>query len=444
MKLPQKPPPLSVLLNELDDTRQFLPAVELASKYRAGCEYMHWDELRHRPPPAGLSHQRWWLAIKLARLPQFRGTLLADVTGASFKYLLTDQMLERLHQIDRMTGGQVALPEAITNPDTKDRYLVTSLIEEAITSSVLEGAATTRRVARDMIRTGRPPRDQSERMIANNFRAMQHIGSVKNELLTKDLVLEVHRLVTDQALDDPCGSGRFRREDEPVVVSHPFEDVVLHKPPPASELEERMSKMCDFANEVASEVFIHPVIRSIILHFWLAYDHPFVDGNGRTARALFYWSMLRHGFWLCEFISISEIILRAPARYGRAFLYTETDENDLTYFLLYHLDIILRAIDQLYAYVERKSREIRRLERDLRAVGGLNHRQRAIISHGLRHTNHRYTVESHKRSHKVVHQTARNDLLDLVERGLLEARKVGRQWEFTPVRGLEEKLRGEE
>ena len=58
--------------------------------------------------------------------------------------------------------------------------------------------------------------------------------------------------------------------------------------------------------------FIHPMIRSIILHFWLAYDHPFVDGNGRTARALFYWSMLRHGYWLFEFISISQIILKGP------------------------------------------------------------------------------------------------------------------------------------
>ena len=65
--------------------------------------------------------------------------------------------------------------------------------------------------------------------------------------------------------------------------------------------------------------FLHPVIRSILLHFWVAYDHPFVDGNGRNARALFYWSMLRHGFWLAEFFSISHEILKAPRKYYRAF-----------------------------------------------------------------------------------------------------------------------------
>src|SRR5205814_10028127 len=58
----------------------------------------------------------------------------------------------------------------------------------------------------------------------------------------------------------------------------------------------------------------HPMVRSMILHFWLAYDHPFVDGNGRTARALFYWSMLRNGYWMFEYITISKIILSGPDR----------------------------------------------------------------------------------------------------------------------------------
>ena len=75
---------------------------------------------------------------------------------------------------------------------------------------------------------------------------------------------------------------------------------ILHEPPSADQLPKRVETMCAFANEQLKSGFIHPVIRSILLHFWLAYDHPFVDGNGRTARALFYWSMLRHKYWLFE------------------------------------------------------------------------------------------------------------------------------------------------
>ena len=296
------------------------------------------------------------------------------------------------------------MPDQITNPETKDRYLVGSLIEEAFTSSQLEGAVTTRRVAREMIRTGRKPSDRSEKMILNNYWTMQRIGKVKKEPLDKELIFDIHRLVTGGTLDDPPAAGRFRRDDEPVVVDDIYGEV-YHVPPSASSLEGRMEAMCDFANGKIPDDFIHPVIRSIILHFWLSYDHPFIDGNGRTARALFYWSMLHHNYWLCEFISISHVILKGPMKYERAFLYTETDDNDLTYFIIYHLDVILRAIGELHEYINRKTKELHQLETRLRGIAALNHRQRALISHALRHPDQRYTIESHRRSHNIVYET---------------------------------------
>ena len=191
----------------------------------------------------------------------------------------------------------------------------------------------------------------------SNYITMKRICELKSESLTKDLVFEIHQRVTDQTLNDSSSAGRFRRADEPIIVGDEYGEI-LHQPPSADQLEERMAAMCDFANGKTPREFVHPAIRSILLHFWLAYDHPFVDGNGRTARALFYWAMLRYGFWLCEFISISRIILRGPAKYGRAFLYTETDQNDLTYFIIYHLDIIRRAVDELHEYIKRKTGQL--------------------------------------------------------------------------------------
>jgi Fic family protein len=185
---------------------------------------------------------------------------------------------------------------------------------------------------------------------------------------------------------------------------------------------------------------VHPVIRSIILHFWLAYDHPFVDGNGRVARALFYWSMLRHHYWLFEFISISQIIRKAPIKYARSFLYTETDDNDLTYFILYQLEVIRHAINELHEYIKRRTEKLRAIELELRGMAALNHRQRALVSHALRHPHYQYTIRSHQISHNVVYQTARTDLLDLERRGLLTSRKIGKTWYFTPVSDIEEKL----
>jgi Fic family protein len=181
-------------------------------------------------------------------------------------------------------------------------------------------------------------------------------------------------------------------------------------------------------------------VRAILLHFWLAYDHPFVDGNGRTARALFYWAMLHNGYWLFEYISISNILRKAPAKYERSFLYTETDDNDLTYFLVMQSRVIRRAIRELHIYIERKTTEMREVESHMRALDLFNHRQAEVIRHALKHPGQRYTFTSHQKSHNIVYQTARTDLLDLSQRGVLAKKKRGKQMVFVAPEDISERL----
>ena len=183
-----------------------------------------------------------------------------------------------------------------------------------------------------------------------------------------------------------------------------------------------------------------------LLHFWLAYDHPFVDGNGRTARALFYWSMARQGYWLCEYVSISRILKKARGQYARSYLYTETDENDATYFLLYQLRVLLRAIEELHQYLARKAKEIHHAEelvrRAARSHGDFNPRQLALINHAVKHPEARYTVDSHQRSHGVTYETARTDLTKLANIKLLVKRKSGRAFVFVPSPELHGRISG--
>lgn len=403
--------------------------------------YLHWDDLIRREPPSGMSHEEWWYVVKLRRTLLSRTVPMFDVgLKRLFTYTSIGAITEKLHRIDLGAGGIIELPDPITNPETRDRYLVQSLFEEAITSSQLEGAATTRQVAKDMLRTGRLPRDKNEQMIYNNYVAMRRIREIKQKPLTRELVLEIHRIITDKTLDEDSAAGRFRSAEEAISVVDRLEGEVYHSPPPAEQLDVRMKMMCEFANGVTPDGFLHPVLRSIILHFWLAYDHPFVDGNGRTARALFYWSMLHHKYWLFEYVSISHILKKAPSKYARSFLLTETDDNDLTYFILYQLQVLEQAIGDLHQYITRKTREVQAVERRLRSSAMLNHRQLALLSHALRHPQHQYTFDSHKTSHDVTYQTARTDLLYLQKKGLLTSRKIGKTWYFTPVPGLEEKL----
>ena len=438
MRKPQTPPNRASLIDAAIDGDRLLAIYRCIADPLVGGKYLHWDNLRNHTPPDGLSLEEWWLGLKLQRSSE--GVIpLKGTNVQQFGYMLVPPIPKRLHEIDLGAGGTVQMPEQITNPETKDRYYVASLIEEAITSSQLEGAATTRMVAKELIRSGRKPSDRSERMIVNNFVTMQRIAKLKHESLTPELVFEIHRMITEDALDDPSAVGRFRRKEEKVVVGDMYGEV-YHQPPPAEQLAARMKVMCDFANGKTPSNFMHPVLRSIALHFWLAYDHPFVDGNGRTARALFYWSMLRHGYWLFEYISISPIILKAPSQYQRAFLYAETDGNDLTYFFLFHLDLIKKAMRRLHDYIKRKSEQLRRLENELRGIVALNHRQRALVGHALRHPTQIYTIHSHRLSHKIVYETARRDLTDLADRGLLAAKKTDNKWLFSPAGDLEKRL----
>lgn len=444
MQLPLRPPKQSALLKDLKP--ETLKAI-----FREGSaplvkgQYLHWDELRHRQPPAELTVEHWWLSIKLARQALYRYLPpLRDKTGQPFVFGIPEPVLIDLHHIDRDAAGEISTAADVTTPEHRDRYLRHSLIEEAITSSQLEGASTTRRVAEAMLREGRKPRDQSERMIFNNYRAMEMIREIKTKPITPARILELHRSLTEDTLDNPKDAGKLRETDDVRVEDH-RDGTVLHQPPPAAELQARLERLCEFANEdEKGEPFVHPVIRGILVHFMIGYDHPFVDGNGRTARALFYWSMARQGYWLMEFLSISHILRKAPAQYVRAYLHTETDDNDTTYFIIHQMDVIRKAISALHDYLDRTVKEQRATGRLLasspKVRDKLNHRQVALLTHALKHPGERYRVEGHQRSHVVVYETARSDLLGLAKLGLLEKTRAGRAFVFTVPDNLRERV----
>lgn len=407
-------------------------------------QYMHWHELRYQTPPEGLTHEQWWLAIKVARSTAARDLPLRDKSGNAFRIALTDSIASKLHTITREASGSIRGLDSVADDRAKERFLIRSQIEEAMTSSQLEGAGTTTAVAKEMLRSGRAPRDHGERMIHNNYLAMQELRRWRDEPLTPDAVFEIHRLLTADTLDDPAQAGRFRTADDNIVVED-GEGRVLHTPPHADELPMRMQALCDFANGEHETGFLHPVIRAIALHFQIGHDHPFCDGNGRTARTLFYWSMLRSGYWLTEFLSVSSVFKRAKAQYLRSYLYTETDEADLGYFVDHHLDVILGAIDGLHGWLARKADERQKAEGMLRPgsrLGGrLNHRQRELLLDAVRHPDKGYRIDRHMQSQDVSYQTARSDLLALVKLKLMRYERIGNAFVFTPVTNLVEKLK---
>ena len=444
MKRPEKAPSLPDMMENIkpDDLGRLLSQLSTIKPTVYG-KYLHWSELKRRSPPGELNHDLWWLGVKMARAQSKKVIPLKDARGKSFSFCMPDIVLEMLHKIDGQATGRVAMPDQVTNPETRDRYIVSSLIEEAIKSSQLEGASTTRKIASNMLRSGRRPQNKDERMILNNYTAMNFVRNVKDEKLTPELVLELHKIVTDQTLENTEAAGKLQTsDDERVSVYDNASGKQLHVPPPANQLQNRLEKLCEFANqEHTDSTFIHPIVKATILHFWIGFDHSFEDGNGRLARTLFYWLMSKQNYWLFEFISISRNIHEHPAKYGYAYLYSETDENDLTYFIINQLKVIISSISDLEKYLNKKIEQVNALEKKLKNASKFNHRQLALLSHAIRGNSDGYTFKSHQISHNIAYATARADLLNLEEQGLLfQGSQKGQAKMFYAVENLNKKI----
>jgi len=304
-------------------------------------------------------------------------------------------------------------------------------MEEAISSSQLEGASTTRKVAKEILISERKPKTKDEQMILNNYLLMKEIIRLKDEELTVDMILSLHQIATKGCKDNENIAGELRESDDIVIVD--IDSNILHQPPSYKELPNRLKELCDFANQTHTgedgTTFIHPVIKAMILHFMIGYEHPFADGNGRTARAIFYWFMLKNGFDYFEYISISKLLKEAPKKYALSYLYSETDDNDLTYFLYYQVEIILRAIDELLDYLQQKSVEYEEISYILKESSlhkRLNFVQKDIIKKAIKNPGRTFTAYEISADYDLSPTTARKYLNELVSYKILISYKDGK------------------
>ena len=387
-------------------------ANELVDKINEKYEY--WDKVKYKPLPQGYTPQQLWSHVKASR------ALGAKTVWPKYgiKLLVTNKMQRMCHDFD-MIFGSFWESESVYQENDKKRYLSSSLMEEAIFSSQMEGAATTRAVAKEMLKKGVSPRDKSQQMISNNYKTICYITEHKDEPLTPENIRLIHSLMTEKTLKNGDDVGRFRSDDDDVVVENQLTGEVVHTPSSAADIPEFVDDLCRFFNNDNEKVFIHPIIKGIIIHFMVAYMHPFVDGNGRTARALFYWYMLKEKYWLTEYMSISRVIANSKRSYEDAFLYTELDTCDIGYFVAYNLRVLDISFRQLKDYIEKKQRDKQKANMIIATNRNINERQAQIIQFFAEHPNSVVTVKEMQSRLFVTLVTARKDLLDLVDKGYL-------------------------
>jgi len=428
MKVPNKPPDARNILEKNSWQVFKLLNDKMVYDFVIKCnqDYIHWDKLRYKEIPNKTNPKYIWVLIKIFRSQQFKPIKFNDWV---FKYLLLNDAQRKLHLMDKGTAGHLETGLESVNTGGRGRYIISSLMEEAIASSQLEGAATTRKIAKEILRLKRKPINYSERMIVNGYETMQKMTKMKDRTLTPEIILKLHKNITKDTLEDKNDEGRFRDNNEIFVGDSLEYGKIYHTPPDYKKINGLMEDFCEFASNDEGE-FIHPVVKGIILHFLIGYIHPFSDGNGRTARTIFYWYVLSRGYWLFEYMSVSRIILRSKTKYGLAYLYTETDENDLTYFINYNLDSIDEALHDMEAYISKKQKEYSEALDLIQGINDINSRQAEILKNFMRRHEKNFVINEIMTTYNVAYDTARNDLLHLTELGYLEKTKIKNKFVF--------------
>lgn len=399
--------------------------------------YLPFDEFRHRVA-SKIDEKLAWAITKLSRTSQYHKLLAVGEPSNECHFILTPLIQKTISQTDR--HATTAVLEWMSSKIGEERhfeYLLNDLIDdEAISSSQLEGAATTTLVAKDMLKRKRKPRTPDEKMILGNFQMMLFAWENRNKPLSIELIRELHKVGVEGIDDDKYTPGIFRKTDDVVIVDG--EGDTIHTPPPCNGIKERLKKIVAWINlphdDSDSRHYIHPLIKAITFHFSIGYEHPFRDGNGRVARSLFYWFMFKHDYAAFRYIAISLLLKKAPIKYGKSYLYSETDELDLTYFIEHQCDIILRAITSFKQAYSKSLQDIEEFNTWLWTSGlykSLNEKQKIVFQVAKNGGQSLFTASNVKENLDCSYNTASSTLNGLVELNLFKKEKIGREWFFT-------------
>ena len=289
--------------------------------------------------PNDISLETFWQEMLQFRKQKAESLPFVDQNKVSFWYLSTPALQKKIYEID--SSGKDSFYHMVKK-EIESELIKDSLMEEALYSSVIEGAFSTYKRLKELVDEKIAPVDINDQMVLNNYHAMQFILKEKHQNLTMDFILKLHHIVTEKTLGpDEAYAGRFR--DDWVYIKDK-RDRVIYTPPPADQVTAAMEQLIAWVNEHNESTFIHPIIKASIIHFHLVYIHPFFDGNGRTARALFYYYLIKNGYEFFKYFSISVVVQKTKAQYYRAMKDVEGCGADLTYFLLYMTQTINDSI----------------------------------------------------------------------------------------------------
>ncbi|MGD1821864.1 MAG: Fic family protein [Pleomorphochaeta sp.] len=400
---------LALLIKHIDNNKIKNAAINCNSPY------LYWDKVKYKTPNENIEKEDFWRIVKFIRSLNYNKIKFNEFT---FYFSQTNEINKYLNELDLSIKHPCEKIDLISESNKKYFYL-NSLYEEAIASSIMEGATTTRKIAKEYLRKNKKTSDKNIKMIINNYLTMEYIVKNKDLTMDRDKLLNIHKKITHNTLLDSKDEGSFRKSND-VHVADIAKNELIYQPPNYLDIDNLINQLCQFCNnDNYTSYFIHPIIKAIIIHFTLAFIHPFVDGNGRCARAIVYWYLLKEGYNLTQYLAISRIIQKSKIQYEDSYLKCEYDNNDLTYFIIYNLKAIIKAKEEFFNYVEKtlnKRGEITHLISENK----ISENQAIILNELNNKKDYFLTVIEVQHLLSVSNQTARSTLESLVSKNYLK------------------------
>jgi Fic family protein len=375
--------------------------------------YLTPDEIKYRLQQKGERPTDWELISKKIIDTRKSGAITLFLNSIEPRFWLypSDTIQKKIESVERL--GRNLFDLISQNVAFKTDFLLDSTIEEAITSAIYEGAHSTRAQAEQLIASGARPKNKDEWMLVNNFRAMKWVQGNRRQPLSKEVVLQLHKLVTENTLegDDINFCGKFRNDK---VYVGPHEGVEF------SLLESVIVEMIELTTN--NRRYLHPLVKGILIHYFIGYIHPFFDGNGRTARALFYYKAMKNDLNYVELLSVSAYLKEHGKQYESAFQKVKENDYDVTYFVDFCLDSMSHALKE----VSRKINFLIRLL-DLKERFGLSGQQVGLLQRMALHKFRTIDADEYSKQIAKSREYARRDLKQLLELGFVNELKVGKK-----------------
>lgn len=288
---------------------------------------------------------------------------------------ITNKILRNISQIE---AAKQIIENSPLLPYYERKFRREAIIRAVHHSTHIEGNRLNIEAAEKIVNVGNVTvagKDRDFQDIINYRNVLNYIDSIHSKALTLKHILQVHRIIGQRIIPvEYC--GRLREAD--VVIRNALTKQISYTPPSFLEIKEKMEELLNWLEKQKQEE-MYPVVKAGLFHCQFVKIHPFVDGNGRTARALTTLILYLDGYDIKKFFCLDEYYDQDLKRYYQALQSVSEIENDYTLWLEYFSEGLLAE----FFRIKEKVLKISRDQKIKKSIGQiyLSERQEKIVEY---------------------------------------------------------------